>query len=194
MSDEHAFTLESLPVGPKLSVPAHLVRRGRKRTNLDPEKASGALVQTMALRHHRLAQLVAQGMSDTQVAIMSGFSPTTINKYRLNPAFVELVEHYRAESELAAIDELARMKLVGNKALDVLDARLDDQAEDPTDTSKFSQRELLETVQTLLVNTMPQNAGLRGSGGSSSPSLVVNFVSPSPEGPKGVVIDGEIAK
>ncbi len=47
-------------------------------------------------RHHALARSLASGMSSSDAAILNGYDPTRVSILTGDPAFKELVEHYRA--------------------------------------------------------------------------------------------------
>jgi hypothetical protein len=46
------------------------------------------------LRHHRVAQLLATGMSDTDAGRLVGYTSKTVATLRADPTFAELVTHY----------------------------------------------------------------------------------------------------
>jgi hypothetical protein len=46
--------------------------------------------------HHRVARAVASGLQNTQVAILCGLSVQRVSTLRQDPAFIDLVAHYRA--------------------------------------------------------------------------------------------------
>lgn len=45
--------------------------------------------------HHRLARLMAMGLRSSELAELSGYSAVRVSILRSDPAFMELVEHYR---------------------------------------------------------------------------------------------------
>lgn len=52
-------------------------------------------IQTLRDTHHRIARAVAAGLRNAEVAEMTGYSITRISILRQDPAFIELVAHYR---------------------------------------------------------------------------------------------------
>lgn len=54
------------------------------------------LVKSLRDSHHRVAQAVAAGMSNGQVAETCGLSINRVSQLRGDPSFIELVAHYRS--------------------------------------------------------------------------------------------------
>lgn len=130
--------------------------------------------------HHLLAQLCAEGKSNIEIGLITGYSPAYISKLRSeDPAFRELLAHYAVERERVFVDALERMKALGVASLEELQERLE------SDPASFKHRELLEIAELMLT---------KGSG-SASPaapavSIAVNFVTPPGEGDRsGLIID-----
>lgn len=78
--------------------------------------------------HHRMAILIARGLTDVEVARFVDRTPPTVRNFRLNPANQELIAQYQAgydgevESEL---DYRARLvRLIGTMALEELADKL----------------------------------------------------------------------
>ena len=155
--------------------------------------------------HHQLAQLLAEGKPNSEAALLTGYSPTYISILKDDPTFQELVAYYSAQTELVFVDVLERMKALGLSTLDELQARLE------ADPSDFSNRELMEQVELMLVKPMVATRGgiLPGNAAGSNVAnsgvtLNVNFIGstapkPQPEDlqtnrPKAAqTIDGEYA-
>jgi hypothetical protein len=72
--------------------------------------------------HHRVARLVAQGLSGAEIGMMTGYSQSRISILKGDPAFNELCEFYRgqvAQLEHDALAEaIAKSSLARNLALD----------------------------------------------------------------------------
>ena len=126
--------------------------------------------------HHQLARLVAAGRANSDAALLTGYSPTYISILKDDPSFGELVAHYSMQEELAHVDVLERMRLLGLSTLDELQNRLE---EDP---NGFSNRELMEQADLMLVKPMVATRGgiPIGATSSSTPaggvSVNVNFI------------------
>ena len=59
-------------------------------------KREASVVQTLRDNHHRIARAVASGMSVTDVAATCGVTIARVSSLKADPAFAELVAHYRA--------------------------------------------------------------------------------------------------
>ena len=59
-------------------------------------KREATVVQTLRDNHHRIARAVASGMSNADVAATCGIAINRVSILKSDPAFVELVAHYRA--------------------------------------------------------------------------------------------------
>ena len=75
-------------------------------------------LKTIRITHHRLAMLVASGMSDTIAGRLCNFSPQRVYFLRQTPAFAELVAHYKAEvdvkfAEFAETAQALSMDMLG---------------------------------------------------------------------------------
>lgn len=138
---------------------------------------SGALTPAVALRplaqarsaHHLLAQLAAEGKSNIEIGLITGYTPEYVSGLRRDPTFRELLAHYMTEREKVFVDALERMKLLGVNSLEELQSRL---IEDP---GKFRNSELLAIADLMLV----KGAKMGGAGsGSNAPSvgITVNFI------------------
>lgn len=122
--------------------------------------------------HHQLAQLLARGMEQEQVALVTGYSPAYISRLKQDPAFKGLLQYYATQREQIQIDVLARMRDLGISTLEELQERL---AADP---SQFSNRELHEQLKLLLpVDVKGANPVGGASPSASGVTVNVNFVS-----------------
>jgi hypothetical protein len=133
---------------------------------------------TIRHSHHQLAQLLARGTTQSDAALITGYSPSYISVIKDDPAFAELLSHYASVSEEKFADVLERMRSLGLSTLDELQSRLELEPEN------WSARELMEMAELLLVKPMRQQAVIASaSGGSSGPAGVqvqVNFVTAQP--------------
>jgi len=59
------------------------------------EKRSPATLQTLRDTHHRIARAVAAGLNNGDVATSCGISYNRVSVLKRDPAFMELVAHYR---------------------------------------------------------------------------------------------------
>jgi len=137
--------------------------------------------------HHQLAQLLSEGRTQHEAALLSGYSPTYVSILKDDPSFQELIAYYAQQQELVYVNVLERMKSLGLSTIDELQSRLE---EDP---SGFSNRELMEQAELMLVKPMVATRGGILPGASSGPgvqsggiSLNVNFIghaTPQPQPP-----------
>jgi hypothetical protein len=98
----------------------------------EPERAE---VTPLKLResHHAAARLVARGLSNEDISLQIGYSPTTVSQLRGAPAFQELVAFYRADAERVASDFTAKAALVSLDLLQELHSRLIEKGDDLAD-------------------------------------------------------------
>jgi len=114
--------------------------------------------------HHGLARALAAGMTPAQCQIITGYSPSRVSILQADPAFRELVDHYRGlETELHA-DMIERMKTLGLDALEELRERLEDSPED------FQPSMLLE-----ITKVMADRTGAGPSSKQTSVNVSVNY-------------------
>ena len=138
--------------------------------------------------HHQLAQLLARGMSVDEAALITGYSPGRIYALVGDPTFGELMAHYQAMGELRFVDVLERMRVLGLTTLDEIQHRMEETPE------KFTQRDLMELTELLLVKGRAGPGGGAGGGPNAGPGVTVNvkFVSAG-QGGSAVTIDGKVA-
>jgi len=125
--------------------------------------------------HHQLARLLAEGRSNADAALLTGYAPVYVSVLKDDPSFQELVAHYSMQEELHHVDVLERMKILGLATLDTLQDRLE------TDSDSFSNRELMEQAELMLVKPMVATRGgiLPGvavGAQSSGVQVNVNFI------------------
>lgn len=76
-------------------------------------------------KHHHVARLIAEGMSQRLVSSISGYTESYISILLNSPAMVELVELYRMKNGAAVEVATEKLKTVGLKALEKLDTKID---------------------------------------------------------------------
>lgn len=121
--------------------------------------------------HHQLARLLAQGVEQNEIALITGYSPSYISNIQNDPQFADLMATYSSERELAFVDVLERMKSLGLTCLEELQERVSLEPE------KWSPRELMELAELLLVK--PSRGAPAGSGvanANASVAINVKFV------------------
>ena len=142
--------------------------------------------------HHRPAQLIAQGMELYDVSLITGYTVAYLSNLQNNPAFRGLIAHYSGVDDIAHVDAMKRLSALGVDAMEVLQERLEGQADE------FSVRELNEIVEMAIVR--PATAAMKATGqvaaANAAPrSFNVVFRSATGrEAPRGTEIDGEVVK
>jgi hypothetical protein len=112
-------------------------------------------------KHHALARALANGLSETEAGIVSGFTQSTVSVLKTDPAFRELVKFY--EGEASRVFNAMQEKLFGVSmaALEELEARLE------TDPQKMGSALLKELVQ--------MGADRTGNGPQTTQNVNVNI-------------------
>lgn len=118
--------------------------------------------------HHQMAQLLAEGKDQAQVALLLGFSQSRVSILKNDPAFAELVSYYSTQREQIFIDLVERKKGLAVAAVEELTSRLQDAPQE------FTKRELTELVEVM------DPPAVRGQGPAPGPAphISIQFVSP----------------
>lgn len=80
--------------------------------------------------HHTLAKMVADNKPVVEISSVTGYSPSRIRTLENDPAFQELVAHYRDQNRLASADIQEQLKHVSLTALQILQERLEENPEE----------------------------------------------------------------
>lgn len=127
---------------------------------------SGGGLKRLRHSHHLLAMVLAEGAERSRAAALTGYAPATISMLQLDPAFKELIAHYRTAT-MAEFEEIrARAASLGLSFLDEIQARLED------DPEGFSHKELRENAAMLLDRTILPS---KGAGASATPAAPMAF-------------------
>lgn len=120
---------------PTVAVPEISGVRSLARTDLSLllEKRPQITLKSLSDKHHRIARAVATGLSNIDVAAICGITPTRVSMLKADPAFTELVAHYRGvvtadfvQSTDSYLEVLLANKLKAEVMLgDKLDAAID---------------------------------------------------------------------
>jgi hypothetical protein len=86
-------------------------------------------IQKLRASHHRLAQLLAQGIKDVEVSRITGYSQSRISILKNDPSFRELLANYKETVADAFSETVEKMKHVTDDALDIIHERLLDEPE-----------------------------------------------------------------
>lgn len=112
-----------------------------------PPKNTSSITVKMRDRHHWIARLVAQGNDKVEISALTGMSLSRLDILADDPAFLELVSHYRAESKEYYIDTLKRISHLAGHAVEELQERLENSPEE------FSIKDLMKLSTDLLDRT-----------------------------------------
>lgn len=93
-------------------------------------------------RHHHLARLLAEGLSNAECQLITGYSPARISILKNDPAFADLVEYYSEQVKEVYINVHQRLAGLGLDVLEELQQRLEEKPESFTHTEL---RQLMET-------------------------------------------------
>lgn len=89
-----------------------------------PPAAPTAGIAKIRDLHHRVAQMLAAGVRETEVAARTGMTPARISLLKNDPTFAELLGFYQTERREIYRDVLAQMKSLSSDALAELHDRL----------------------------------------------------------------------
>ena len=99
----------------------------------DAPKTNVPILQRLRASHHRQAQLLAQGKTPTEVAMIVGCTVQRLVQLQNDPTFTQLVAYYQDQVMVLAMQDGARLhdKIVdvGEMAVDELRERLEDEAQ-----------------------------------------------------------------
>jgi len=85
--------------------------------------------------HHKIAQMLASGMREMDVAAATGKHFNTITTLKKDPSFRELMEHYQEEEHAIWVDVRQRAAQLGMSAIEAIEERVEENPEDiPTKT------------------------------------------------------------
>lgn len=123
-------------------------------------------IQRLRNTHHLLARLLAEGRSQTEASLATGYSISRVSLLTRDPMFQELVAHYRAMKEAQYLDVHARLASLGLSTIDELQERLE------TEPESFRHRELMELAQLCLDRSVTKAPK------PPAAAITVNFVDP----------------
>lgn len=144
-------------------------------------------------QHHRLASLLAKGISNSEISLITGFSPSYISTLKNAPDMKDLVKYYQDQVEERTVDAMARLKMLGISSLEELQNRLNDSPE------KFSSNQLMDMIEMGLIKPLDAAAvaaGAKGQGNGTPIQINLNFKSPEKslaEGP-GPLLEQKVSK
>lgn len=132
---------------------------------LGAEKGSKAPpLKRLGDRHHALARCLASGMSEADSAMACGYVGSRVSILKADPAFRELLEFYREDTDRAYRDMHERLAGLSRDAADELHGRLEEDMQ--AEEKKISVGQLLEITK--------MGADRTGHGPSSNQNVNVN--------------------
>lgn len=155
------------PPGPRLEDEDLL----RELASLDPPSAASTITR-LRHSHHLLARALAEGRSNISAAAISGYAPSTVTALKRDPAFQELLAHYKSQADDIFASVQDRLGALGLSFLDELQHRLENEPE------SFKVGQLLAMAQALLDRSIaPTRAAKAGGpvGGPTSVSVNIRF-------------------
>lgn len=132
--------------------------------------------------HHMAARLLAEGKSNNDVSLITGYSPSRISILQDDPAFEELIAYYKANVEAQYINVHERLASLGMASLEELQERLE------VSPGTYAVRELMELAELCLDRSVTQGAVTSAGAGKGGLTVNVNFV-PAPTKEQPVTID-----
>jgi len=140
------------------------------KTKADNFTKSESVINRIQSRHHKIAQLMAEGRKNSEIAIILGISQSRISLFKQDPAFMELVETYKTHSIQKFADMQQRLAQLGESAIEELQERIE---ENP---KQLSPRELIEVaVMTLDRSIAPVKNGRNTPSDTNIQINVVNY-------------------
>lgn len=139
----------------------------------------GNLTQKLRAPHHTLARLLAEGKSHVDCSIVTGYTVEYVAMLKLDPAFQELITHYKEQVSAAYLNVHERLAQLGATAMEILQERLTD----PEQVAKLSAGALREIMNDALDRSVAPSkvnqGGFGGGAGGDGPKAInINFITP----------------
>jgi len=138
----------------------------------EPIGAVTPYVAKLRYSHHKLARLLASGVSQTEASYITGYSISRISILKNDPAFGELLSYYASITEEKFIDVQERLASLGLSTIDELQDRLE------SDPTVFSNKALMELAELTLDRSVSRGAVQKPG---AAVAVHVNFVDSPPK-------------
>jgi hypothetical protein len=153
-----------------------------------PKQSSYRTLKHIRHNHHQLARLMALGVPQEEISLITGYSPAYISRIKSDPTFEALVDYYHNQRDEVFVDVVDRMKTLGLASIDELQRRLEDEPDE------WSRRELMELTELMLVKPAAARTPMNTTVAVAPVSVSVNFIKseshvPLPEPPAGPIIE-----
>lgn len=114
-------------------LPEHLANYADQHGNLaTTQKAEEKDVQALRARHHGAARLLAEGVPEGVVAELCGYTGPYFSTLKNNPAFIELLEFYRAPKTEAAKLMGEKLRVAADMSIEMIMTRLESEGKEAT--------------------------------------------------------------
>lgn len=136
------------------------------------EVSATPVLQRLRHRHHLLARLIAQGTKDGDVAAISGYDPSRISVLKSDPAFKELIAHYKTQVDEVFISVHERLLTLGLSSIDEMTDRIEANPE------TFSTQDLMELIKLSAdrIGAGPsKNVTVSGTIGVMTPAMITRM-------------------
>jgi hypothetical protein len=120
--------LTATPVRPVTEADLAVLRSAEKGSMPRP-------IMRLRDRHHAIARMVANGMSNGQISLVSGMDPSRISILRSDPTFRQLVDDYRSIEESLQADFMERAATLTLTAMDAMQEALESDEPPPVTTA-----------------------------------------------------------
>lgn len=133
--------IAALPRGRRAGAPPEVTRELTKDDLILARSSPGAepdFIQKLRTPHHHAARLIAEGLKLVEVAGITGYTTARLQQLLKDPAFQELVSHYRAGVQQTYMRTHEKIGLLASHSVDELLSRMDEAPE------SFSNGDLLE--------------------------------------------------
>ena len=151
---------------------------------LDPPKAGVETRPLARLRHthHFLARLLAEGKRPGECSLITGYAPSRISILQNDPAFQELLEYYKTQTQEVYLDVHQRLATLGISTIEELQERLE------ANPDGFTAGQLMALAELVLDRSVAPPKGAKVGGGGNSPTnITIEFVTP-----QGATIQGQV--
>lgn len=146
-------------------------------------------LERLRAKHHQIAQMLADGMKQVEVAAISGMTQGSVARLRNDPMFAELVAHYASNREAAYVIAHSRLAELGLSAVEALQDKVEGHM--TGEGEDLSAGALMRIAEMALDRSIAPSKSSKGAPSAPSPSvnLSVSFVSPGASA-EGKIIDG----
>lgn len=100
-----------------------------KLRSMTPVGVKAPAIKEIRDVHHRIAQMLASGLREGEVAAVMGYSVSRISILKDDPSFQELLEFYREPFKKARITDVERLSVMSRTAVEELLQRMLDNPE-----------------------------------------------------------------